>query len=107
MYTPAVRLTLVSKPECYLCVEAQQVIQRVLDAAAEREIDIDYDEINIFENDELAEKYGDEIPVVLINDMPYASFQVHEDKLAYAILHERSKMRAKANRRAWWRRGKK
>ncbi len=100
-----VELTLIGKPECRLCVDAAEVIKRVLEAAAEKDIALSYTELNILDDPELAAKYGDEIPVVLVNGSAYASFKVHEDKLAYAILHERDKMAAKSRRR-WWRRDK-
>ncbi len=100
----AIELTLVGKPDCHLCDDAKAVIARVREAATANEIAVQYVEVNILENQQMAEKYGEEIPVVLLNGSPYASFHIYEDKLAYAILHERDRMRAKARR--WWRRAK-
>ncbi|RRD35719.1 glutaredoxin family protein [Leucobacter sp. OH2974_COT-288] len=104
MASEVVELTLVGKPDCHLCDDAKEVIERVRKAAASNEIGLQYVEVNILENSQMAEKYGEEIPVVLLNGSPYASFHIYEDKLAYAILHERDRMRAKARR--WWRRRK-
>lgn len=104
MSIQAVALTLVGKPNCHLCEDAREVIARVREAAANSDIALDYSEVNILEDDAMAEKYGEDIPVVLLNGNAYASFHVYEDKLAYAILHERDKMAARARR--WWRRGR-
>lgn len=104
MTSQAVELTLVGKPDCHLCAEAKEVITRVRIAAENSHIELQYVEVNILEDSVMAEKYGEDIPVVLLNGNPYASFHVYEDKLAYAILHERDKMRARARR--WWRRRK-
>lgn len=98
----AVAVTLIGKPDCHLCDEAKEIIARVREAAADSNIALTYAERNILDDAQLAEKYGEEIPVVLVNGSVYASLYVHEDKLAYAILHERDRMRARSRR--WWRR---
>ncbi len=87
-----VELTLVGKPECHLCQDAKTVVDRVLAAARENNIDITYSEINILDDDAAAAEYGEDIPVVLLGGRPYASFYVYEDKLAYAIIDERDRL---------------
>ncbi|MDO4241162.1 MAG: glutaredoxin family protein [Microbacteriaceae bacterium] len=97
-----IELTLLTKQDCHLCVEAKAVVARVLSAAENSDIPVVYKEVDIDDNADFADKYADDIPVVLLNGKPHASFYVYEDKLAYAILHERDRLLR--HKTSWWRR---
>ena len=56
-------MTIYSRPECHLCHEARSAI---LGSGVSNE-DFDLEEINIDEDRSLADRYGCDIPVVLIN----------------------------------------
>ena len=57
-----IRLTLYGRADCHLCHEMRAVVERVVaDVPVEvREIDVDADPA-------LAARYGDEVPVLLVN----------------------------------------
>jgi hypothetical protein len=58
---PAARLTLLSKPGCHLCDDARAVVAAVLaDYPA-----VSFDERSILDDEELLERYVEEIPVVV------------------------------------------
>lgn len=100
----AVIITLIGKPDCHLCDTARAVINRVVAAAHDNNLDVELAEVDITTDPAMARKHGEEIPVVLVNGSIYAALEVQEDKLAYAVLHEREVARAKSRR--WWRRKK-
>ncbi|WP_167143124.1 glutaredoxin family protein [Canibacter zhoujuaniae] len=103
MSETAVPLTLVGRNDCHLCTDAKAVIETVIVAAKDSDIAIEYREVSIDDDQDFAEKYGEDIPVVLVNGNVYASHIVYEDKLAYAVLYERDRI-ARSKRR-WWRFG--
>jgi glutaredoxin len=55
-------VTIYSRPDCHLCLEAKANIM-----AARSRDSFDIEEINIDTDDVLREKYGYDVPVVLIN----------------------------------------
>ena len=59
-----IQLTLIGKPGCHLCDDAQSVIDTVL---AEFEDSIGLEKKNILDDDALFARYSEEIPVLLIN----------------------------------------
>ena len=59
-----IQLTLIGKPGCHLCDDAQSVIDTVL---AEFEDSIVLEKKNILDDDALFARYSEEIPVLLIN----------------------------------------
>ena len=59
-----IQLTLIGKPGCHLCDDAQVVIDSVL---AEFKAPIALDKKNILDDDALFARYSEEIPVLLIN----------------------------------------
>ncbi|MBD3108549.1 glutaredoxin family protein [Bacillus sp. AGMB 02131] len=56
------QLTLYSKQNCHLCEVAKEELEKV-----KKQIGCSYEEIDIYENDELLELYGLMIPVVQYN----------------------------------------
>lgn len=74
------RLTIYSKPGCHLCDEMKALVHRVIahDAAAH---DISVDEIDISADRDLVDRYGLEIPVLLIDGKKAAKYRVSEAEL--------------------------
>jgi len=68
-----IQLTLIGKPGCHLCEDAQSVVESVVaefrgahtGVAASVQVGLDHQ--NILEDEELAKRYAEEIPVLLIN----------------------------------------
>ena len=62
--TPEIQLTLIGKPGCHLCDDAEVVINDVL---ADFKGPASFTKENILEDDALFARYSEEIPVLLIN----------------------------------------
>jgi hypothetical protein len=69
------KLTLYSKQDCCLCDDALEVIERM--RAEGHALDIEV--IDIDEDAELTARYGERIPVVLVNGEP--RFELHVDEV--------------------------
>jgi Glutaredoxin-like domain (DUF836) len=84
------RITLIGKPGCHLCDDAREVIERVAaDTGAA------WEELSILDDPELAERYWEHIPVVLVDGEQHDFWRVDEHRLRSAV----------AGRRSWLRRG--
>lgn len=85
MVVPPTRLTLLGKPGCHLCDAAREVVTSVLaglpDAASVR-----LEEVSILDDDDLRQRYWDEIPVVLIDGRVHNIWHIDEDRLRQALL---------------------
>jgi thiol-disulfide isomerase/thioredoxin len=71
-------LTLFSRPGCHLCDEMKTVVQRVIDAA-DRPAAVEV--IDISTHPDLEERYGLEIPVLLVDGRKAAKYRVTEGEL--------------------------
>jgi glutaredoxin len=69
-------LTLYSKPDCHLCVEARAVLLR-----AQEEIEFELSEMDITTDEELHRAYFGRIPVVAIGGEELFEYFVDEDAL--------------------------
>lgn len=69
-------LTLLSKDDCHLCLEAEEVLNRV-----RGEIPFRLEKVNVNSDEELARDYGSEVPVVLIDGKKVFKYRVDPDKL--------------------------
>ncbi len=74
------RVTLYSKPGCHLCDDARAVIERVCTDLGET-----YVEISILEDPELLRRYGEEIPVTLVDGRRHDFWRVDEARLRKAL----------------------
>ena len=74
--TTGPRLTLYSKPGCHLCDDMKQVIE----AVASR-VPLTLDVVDISTDPELVERYGLEIPVLLIEGKKAAKYRLSEREL--------------------------
>lgn len=74
------RITLYSKPGCHLCEDAQAVIERVC-----ADLGTDYEVVDITTSRALAEAYGDQIPVTLVDGRQHDFWRVDEARLRQAL----------------------
>ena len=77
--TPA-RVTFYAKPGCHLCDDAREVVERVCTDLGES-----YDEISILDDPALMERYGEEIPVTLVDGKQHDFWRVSEERLRAAL----------------------
>lgn len=80
-----VHLTLLTKPGCHLCEDARDVVSGVCEAMSSRGIAIEFHEHNILEDQALARRHSEDIPVVQINGRRHAIWRVDATKLERAI----------------------
>jgi glutaredoxin len=73
-----IALTLYSRPGCHLCDDMKAIIHR---AAAEAGVAIALDEIDISTDPNLELKYGEQIPVLLVNGKKAAKYRVSQVEL--------------------------
>jgi glutaredoxin len=71
-----IALTIYSKPGCHLCDEMKAVINRVAQS-----IPLQLEEIDISTSRELEERYGLEIPVLLVEGKKAAKYRIGEEEL--------------------------
>lgn len=76
MTTPRRRLVLYSKPGCHLCDEMKHLIDRVA-----TRIDLELEVVDISTDPALQDRYGLEIPVLLIDGRKAAKYRVTEREL--------------------------
>ena len=84
----SIALTLIGKPGCHLCDDARSVVTSVIaefeshhDAAGA----VSLVELDILQDESLAEKYRDEIPVLLINDKVHNYWRIDPVRLREAL----------------------
>jgi glutaredoxin len=80
-----VRLTIYSKPGCHLCDEMKALVR----GAIANESGISLDEIDISTDRELLERFGLEIPVLMIDGRKVAKYRVTQEELTRMIERRR------------------
>ena len=80
--TQPIELTLIGKPGCHLCDDAQVVIDSVL---SEFDTEIPVKKKNILDDDALFARYSEEIPVLLINDKVHNYWHIDPVRLREAL----------------------
>ena len=78
MTTP--RVTLYSRPGCHLCDDARAVIEAVCADLGET-----YEEVDITTDDDLEDRYRDEIPVTLVDGRQHDFWRVEPARLRAAL----------------------
>lgn len=78
---PVATLTLLGKPGCHLCDVARQIVEAAL---------VDYPEVDlvehsILEDPALLERYRNDIPVVLLDDVVHTIHRVDSARLRAAL----------------------
>ena len=78
MSTP--RITLYTRPGCHLCDDARVVVERVCADLGES-----FEEVDITTDDELADRFGEDIPVTFVDGRQHDFWRVDEDRLRAAL----------------------
>ncbi|MFJ4471884.1 glutaredoxin family protein [Streptomyces sp. NPDC089424] len=73
-------VTLVRKPGCHLCDDAQIVIEKVC-----ADLGVSWERKDITQDEELHDKYWEQIPVVLVDGEQHTFWRVDEDRLRKAL----------------------
>ncbi len=74
---PEPRVELLTRPGCHLCDTARSTVQAVVGSAyLERDVDSD---------PALAQRYGEEVPVVLVDGRQIGYWRIPEDRLRSAL----------------------
>ena len=79
-----ISLTIYSRPGCHLCDEMKAVVQRVAGS-----VPLTVEEIDISRDAELDERYGLEIPVLMVDGKKAAKYRIAEGELL-RILKQRA-----------------
>ncbi len=74
------RVTLYTRPGCHLCDDARAVVAAVCTDLGES-----YDEVDITTSAELERRYGEEIPVTLVDGAQHDYWRVDAARLAAAL----------------------
>ncbi|WP_127792164.1 glutaredoxin family protein [Agromyces sp. LHK192] len=82
------RLTLIGKPGCHLCDDARDIVAAVREelAAQPDAPAIEFDEQSILDDAALAERFAEEIPVVLIDGEVHGYWRIDPVRLKTALL---------------------
>lgn len=76
----SVRVVLYTRPGCHLCEEARPVVAAVCD-----DVQAEWAEVNVDTDPELQSRYGDEVPVVMVDGETAAFWRVDADVLRAAL----------------------
>lgn len=74
------RVTLYGKPGCHLCDVAREVVEVVC-----AEADLDFAEVNIYEDPSSADLYAARVPVVTVDGVEVAQFRISPNQLRAAL----------------------
>ena len=82
-----IELTLIGKPGCHLCEDAEAAIERVLVSfsTANPSVAVSITQRNILDDAELAARYSEEIPVLLINGKVHNYWRIDEVRFIGAL----------------------
>ncbi|WP_093905460.1 glutaredoxin family protein [Streptomyces sp. cf386] len=79
--SPRERLvTLIRKPGCHLCDDAQIVIEKVC-----ADLGVPWEQKDITQDPQLHDQYWEQIPVVLVDGAQHTFWRVNEDRLRKAL----------------------
>jgi len=74
------RVQVVTRVGCHLCAEALTVVRRVLDETGDG-----YEEVDVDADAELRRRYGEQVPVVLVDGQVHDTWWVDEARLRAAL----------------------
>lgn len=77
------KITLIGKPGCHLCDDALETMKEIV---SQTHIDVEWEVLSILEDDELKNRYSEEIPVIKINDQVHDIFRVDPERFRKALL---------------------
>jgi glutaredoxin len=78
MSTP--RITLYTRPGCHLCDDARVVVERVCADLGES-----FEEVDITTDDDLADRFGEDVPVTFVDGKQHDFWRVDENRLRAAL----------------------
>ncbi|KDS90499.1 thioredoxin [Halorubrum saccharovorum] len=78
-----VPVTVYTREDCSLCEVARETIEEV---SADLDVAIDLDMVDVDEDPELAEEYGERVPYVLVDGHPAFKYEVDERELRLKLL---------------------
>ena len=86
-----IELTLIGKPGCHLCDDAEVAIAQVLEQLAAEPAAlggavVTMNQLNMLESEELTARYSEEIPVLLINGQVHNYWRIDQQRLRTALL---------------------
>lgn len=79
------RVTVIGKPGCHLCEEAERVVADVC-----AQVGADFVILSIFDDPLLAGRYAEEIPVVLVDGRQFSFFRVDAERLRSRLTDKRT-----------------
>jgi glutaredoxin len=82
----ATTVTLIAKPGCHLCDDARAVVDRVLDELDRDGVGVRLVERDILEEPELAARYAEDIPVVLVDGRMHGRWRIDAAALREDLL---------------------
>ena len=74
------RITLYSRPGCHLCDAAREIVVRVCEDLGESWVEIDIDA-----DGDLADRFGEEVPVTFVDGAQHDFWRVDEARLRAAL----------------------
>jgi hypothetical protein len=74
------RVTLVGKPGCHLCDQARDIV-----AAVCSDTGVSWEELSILDDPVLADRYAEQIPVVLVDGAVHDFWRVDAQRLSSAL----------------------
>ena len=74
------RVEIIGKPDCHLCAEAEAVV-----AAVCAEVGAEYAVRSILDDPVLADRYWEQIPVILVDGRQHDYWRVDPDRLRKAL----------------------
>ena len=82
-----IELTLIGKPGCHLCEDAEAAVERVLSSFLPNHpsVAVSLAYRNILDDVELANRYSEEIPVLLINGKVHNYWRIDEERLSVTL----------------------
>ncbi|MGL5909709.1 MAG: glutaredoxin family protein [Phycicoccus sp.] len=76
----AVRVTLVTRAECHLCIAARETVARVA-----AELGVGWAEVDVDADPDLRRRWSDEVPVTLVDGRQHDYWRVDEHRLRAAL----------------------
>ncbi|MFC5278000.1 glutaredoxin family protein [Halorubrum rubrum] len=78
-----VPVTIYTREGCSLCVVARETVERV---AADLAVEVRLELVDVDEDPELAEEYGDRVPYVFVDGNPTFKYEIDERELRLKLL---------------------
>jgi len=74
------RVSLITREGCHLCEDARAVVSRVCEQEG-----VDWREVDVHAHARLAERFGEEVPVVIVDDQVVGFWRIEPERLRSAL----------------------